>query len=149
MSFQRLYLEMFITVSPPPGGGGKTAIALFQQRAPDIGLAKPNETKQTRFIGSRETNRRVTCYGRNGGAWTPSQVARPFGRRVADGSALRQRAGATMVTEMCTEICSSFWRDPMMRKVGGSLSKHAFTPLRLCTARVRVARAPFATWRAC
>ena len=61
MSFERLYLEMFITVSPPPGGGGKTAIALFQQRAPDIGLARPNETKQTRFIWSRETNRHKTC----------------------------------------------------------------------------------------
>ena len=60
MSFERLYLEMFITVSPPPGGGGKTAIALFQQRAPDIGLARPNETKQTRFIWSRETKRDQT-----------------------------------------------------------------------------------------
>ena len=52
---------MSITASPPPDGGGKTAIALFQQRASDIGLVRPNKTKQTRFIWSRETNRHKTC----------------------------------------------------------------------------------------
>ena len=36
-----------------------------------------------------------------------------------------------------------------MRKVGRLLSKRALTPLRLCAARVHVARAPFAAWRAC
>ena len=88
-----------------------------------------------------------------------SHVAPLFERRVADASALRQRAGATpwkrsvalaqiSVTEMGTEICSIFWGHPVMRKVGESLSMRALTPLLFCAARARVVRAPFAAWRA-
>ena len=53
------------------------------------------------------------------------------------------------VTETGTEMRSIFWGHPVMRKVGESLSMRTLTPLWLCAARARVARAPFAARRAC
>ena len=97
---------------------------------------------------------RLLFYVRDWGAQPPSQLARPFGHRVADASALRQRAGAASwkrsvaqaqmwVTEMGTEICSNFWVYPVMRKVGVSLSRRALTTLQLCAQRAQAARASF------
>ena len=103
-------------------------------------------------ISAPQTSSACALYVRNCSTRPPPQLARPFGRRLADASALRQRAGATShkrsvalaqitVTHMGTELCSIFVGHPVMRKVGESLSMRAPTPLWLCAAKAYVARA--------
>ena len=85
-----------------------------------------------------------------------SQLARSLGRRVAHARAPCQSADATpqmrgaalahiRVTDTGTEICSTFFGRPVMRKVRESLSRRTFTTLELCAKGAQAARALFGT----
>ena len=79
-------------------------------------------------------------------ALTPLRLRRARPQMQAHSvSARTQRS----VTKMGTEICPTFLKHLVMRKVGEPLSKRALTSLRLRATMARVARAPFAARRAC